>query len=99
MRNITVKVSDGAYRDPRVWAAPRNNSVSAIMQCLLQTPPNLRVARAFSQARHLLESTHSACFNTSVSEKSKSLHAFFALSNCAAKNNQLFIKCLPRKTA
>jgi hypothetical protein len=67
MRNITVKISDDTYRDARIWAARRDTSISAVMQYLLQTLPNLRVPRAFSETRQPVESTHSARVTPPVS--------------------------------
>jgi hypothetical protein len=60
MRNITVKISGDTGRDAHVWAARRDTSISAIMQVLLQTLPNLRAARAISESKQSVESTHSA---------------------------------------
>jgi hypothetical protein len=99
MRNITVKISDDTDRDARAWSVRRNTSASAVMQYLLQTRPNLRVPRVFPEANQPLDSTHSAPVNPPVPWKSKSLHAFFAPSNCAEKNNPRIIKNLPRKSA
>jgi hypothetical protein len=59
MRNITVKVTDDTYRDARAWVARRDTSVSAVMQYLLQTLPNLRVPHTVSEANQSLESIHS----------------------------------------
>ena len=47
MRNITVSIRDDTYRQARVWAAQRDVSVSAIVQYLLETLPN--VSRAVSE--------------------------------------------------
>ena len=48
MRNITVTVSDEAYRQARVWAANHDTSVSAVVQYLLTTLPGIaRAANAF----------------------------------------------------
>jgi hypothetical protein len=49
MKNITVAVSDDAYRQARIWAAKNDTSVSAVVQDLLQNLPCLaRAARAFT---------------------------------------------------
>jgi hypothetical protein len=49
MRNITVAVSDDAYRQARIWAAKNDTSVSAVVQDLLLNLPGLaRVARCFT---------------------------------------------------
>jgi hypothetical protein len=49
MRNITVAVSDDAYRQARIWAAKNDTSVSAVVQDLLQNLPGFaRVARTFT---------------------------------------------------
>jgi hypothetical protein len=49
MKNITVAVSDDAYRQARIWAAKNDTSVSAVVQDLLQNLPGLaRVARTFT---------------------------------------------------
>jgi hypothetical protein len=48
MPNITVFVSPEVYRQARVWAAQRDTSVSAVVQYLLQTLPNItRAGNAF----------------------------------------------------
>ena len=52
MRNITVSVSDQAYRQARIWAAQRDTSVSAVVQYLLQTLPGMpRAEKAFPEAK------------------------------------------------
>ena len=48
MKNITVTVSDQAYRNARVWAAQRETSQARIVQYLISTLPTMaRAARAF----------------------------------------------------
>jgi len=48
MRNITVSVSDQAYRRARVWAAERDTSLSRVVQYLIETlPTTSRAAHAF----------------------------------------------------
>jgi len=48
MRNITVSVTDQAYRRARVWAAERDTSLSRIVQHLIETLPTVsRAASAF----------------------------------------------------
>ena len=48
MKNITVSVSDEAYRQARIWAAARNVSLSRIVAYLLETLPDQpRSARRF----------------------------------------------------
>jgi len=48
MRNITVAISDDAYRRARVWAAQRDTSLSAVVKHLLETlPGNKRATSAF----------------------------------------------------
>jgi|HubBroStandDraft_1064217.scaffolds.fasta_scaffold53874_2 hypothetical protein len=42
MRSITVKVTDQAFKDARVWAAAHDTSVSAIVQYCIQRLPNLQ---------------------------------------------------------
>jgi hypothetical protein len=44
MRNITVAVSDQAYRRARVWAAQRDSSISAIVQYCIERLPGLPIA-------------------------------------------------------
>ena len=39
MKNITVSVSDKAYKDARVWAAANSTSVSAAVQVFIETLP------------------------------------------------------------
>jgi hypothetical protein len=52
MRNITVSVSDQAYRRARVWAAERDTSLSRVVQYLIETLPTVsRAARAFPVAK------------------------------------------------
>jgi hypothetical protein len=52
MKNITVTVSDKAYREARVWAAQRGTSLSRIVQYLIATlPTTSRAARAFQVAQ------------------------------------------------
>jgi hypothetical protein len=45
MKNITVCVSDKAYRQARVWAAENDTSLSATVQYLIQRLPRLPVAQ------------------------------------------------------
>ncbi len=45
MPNITVTVSESAYRQARVWAAKNNTSVSAVVQYCIERLPNLPIAR------------------------------------------------------
>jgi len=47
MRNITVTISDQAYRDARVWCAKRDTSVSRVVQTFLEDLPRLKHARRF----------------------------------------------------
>jgi hypothetical protein len=48
MKNITVCVTERAYREARVWAAARETSISRVVQYLITTLPNIsRVANAF----------------------------------------------------
>jgi hypothetical protein len=52
MRNITVTVSDRAYREARVWAAAHDTSLSRVVQYLIQTLPGIkRAADAFPVAK------------------------------------------------
>ena len=44
MPNITVSVSQSAYRDARIWAATHNTSVSAIVQYCIERLPNMKVS-------------------------------------------------------
>lgn len=44
MPNITVTVSESAYRDARIWAATYNTSVSAIVQYCIERLPNMRIS-------------------------------------------------------
>ena len=39
MKNITVSVSEKAYKDARVWAAANSTSVSAAVQVFIETLP------------------------------------------------------------
>ncbi len=52
MKNITVTVSDKAYREARVWAAQRDTSLSRVVQYLISTLPNIaRVQNSFPVAK------------------------------------------------
>jgi hypothetical protein len=53
MPNITVSVSQSAYRCARVWAAKNDKSVSAIVQYCIQRLPHLPVAQDAVDARNL----------------------------------------------
>jgi hypothetical protein len=52
MPNITVSVSQSAYRNARVWAAKNDMSVSAVVQYCIQRLPRLPVARDAVDARN-----------------------------------------------
>jgi hypothetical protein len=81
MRNITVTVSDKAYREARVWAAERDSSLSRIVAYLIQTLPNIRRAViAFPVAKTAVirpETTPNDAFstpkNSTLDEKSRPL--------------------------
>jgi hypothetical protein len=81
MRNITVTVSDKAYREARVWAAERDSSLSRIVAYLIQTLPNIRRAViAFPVAKTAVirpETTPNDAFstpkNSTLNEKSRPL--------------------------
>ncbi|MGA7343754.1 MAG: hypothetical protein WBE72_05915 [Terracidiphilus sp.] len=45
MPNITVSVSEKAYRAARLWAALNDTSVSAVVQYCIERLPNLPVAK------------------------------------------------------
>jgi len=45
MPNITVRVSESAYRNARVWAAEHGESLSSIVQLCIENLPNMRVRR------------------------------------------------------
>jgi hypothetical protein len=47
MRNITVSISDQAYRDARVWCAKRDTSVSRVVQTFLEDLPRVKQSRRF----------------------------------------------------
>jgi hypothetical protein len=44
MPNITVTVSESAYRQARIWAATHNTSVSAVVQYCIEHLPAMKVA-------------------------------------------------------
>jgi hypothetical protein len=44
MPNITVTVSESAYRQARIWAATHNTSVSAIVQYCIERLPTMRLS-------------------------------------------------------
>ena len=50
MPNLTVHVSETAYRNARVWAAERGHSLSSIVQLCIENLPNMRVRRDGSVA-------------------------------------------------
>ena len=45
MPNITVAVSQTAYREARVWAAQNDMSISAIVQYCIERLPRLPIAQ------------------------------------------------------
>ncbi len=48
MRNVTVSVPDHVYRQARVWAAQRDQSISSVVTFILENLPNIpRAARRF----------------------------------------------------
>ena len=52
MKNITVCVTERAYREARVWAAERETSLSRVVQYLITTLPGIRRANlAFPEAK------------------------------------------------
>ncbi|MGB6742998.1 MAG: hypothetical protein WBE38_05005 [Terracidiphilus sp.] len=57
MPNITVTVSESAYRKARVWAAEHNTSVSAVVQYCIERLPRLPIAQkgAIATARRIKE--------------------------------------------
>lgn len=51
MRNITISLTDDIYRTARVWAAERDTHVSAVVQYLIESLPDIdRANRAFPMA-------------------------------------------------
>jgi hypothetical protein len=50
MPNITVTVSEDAYRKPRVWAAQNDTSISAVVQYCIEHLPRLPTAQAAAAA-------------------------------------------------
>jgi hypothetical protein len=61
MKNITVCVSDKAYREARVWAAAHETSLSRVVQYLIATLPNIkRAALAFPVAKTASEKPQTA---------------------------------------
>jgi hypothetical protein len=46
MKNVTVCISEDAYRNARVWAAQRGTSLSRVVQHVLATLPTLPRANA-----------------------------------------------------
>jgi hypothetical protein len=70
MKNITVCVSDKAYREARVWAAARETSLSRVVQYLITTLPNIsRVANAFPPAKTAPKQHETAPSETLPTEK------------------------------
>ena len=65
MPNITVTVSESAYRQARIWAATHNTSVSAIVQHCIEHLPTMRLTaqataatRAAANSRPHLPDAH-----------------------------------------
>jgi hypothetical protein len=50
MPNITVTVSEEAYRAARVWAAQNDTSISAVVQYCIQRLPRLPIAQSAAAA-------------------------------------------------
>jgi hypothetical protein len=70
MKNITVCVSDKAYREARVWAAEHDSSLSRIVQYLIETLPGIRRAElAFPMAKTASEQPETASSGTLSTEK------------------------------
>jgi len=46
MKNITVSVTDKAYKEARIWAAAHSTSISAIVQHCIENLPNLKFTAA-----------------------------------------------------
>jgi hypothetical protein len=45
MKNITVSISNEAHRAARVWAAERRTSLSKVVAYILETLPQIPIAR------------------------------------------------------
>ncbi len=43
MPNVTVHVSETAYREARIWCAAHDTSLSATVQLCIENLPNMRV--------------------------------------------------------
>ena len=70
MKNITVCVSDKAYREARVWAAARETSLSRVVQYLITTLPGIqRAVLAFPAAKQAPEKPVTASSETLSTEK------------------------------
>jgi hypothetical protein len=50
MPNITVTVSEQAYRAARIWAAQNDTSVSAVVQYCIERLPRLPIAQQAAAA-------------------------------------------------
>jgi hypothetical protein len=50
MPNITVTVSEGVYRNARVWAAQNDTSISAVVQYCIERMPGLPIAQRAAAA-------------------------------------------------
>jgi hypothetical protein len=50
MPNITVTVSEEAYRRARVWAAENDTSISAVVQYCIERLPGLPIAQTAAAA-------------------------------------------------
>jgi len=50
MPNITVTVSEDAYREARVWAAQNDTSISAVVQYCIERLPGMPIAQTAAAA-------------------------------------------------
>ncbi|HEY1160835.1 MAG TPA: hypothetical protein VGE83_09410 [Terracidiphilus sp.] len=87
MKNITVTVSDQAYRRARVWAAERDSSLSRIVQYLIETLPGIsRAADALPVAKS--DSTGAAAPPAEAFEAKKSTSIpTFTAGECLANTS------------
>jgi hypothetical protein len=58
MPNITVTVSEEAYRNARVWAAQNDTSISAVVQYCIERLPGLPIAQSAAASTRRPRETH-----------------------------------------
>jgi hypothetical protein len=92
MKNITVSVSDQAYRQARIWAAERGTSISRVVQYFISTLPGLKpAARKFPLPDESAKSSDSLAPLASSAQKPP-----FPVQNSARK--PAFCRIFPQRS-